>query len=197
MLSRMAGGKTSIKHVVSYWRSIAGQAFKEAFSDLWGSSLKFMAVLVAIIAALIGWGAGLPIPTSVFIGAGALVITYLLGVGWKLFSIPARRAGDAKAAVDKRALLERLGDFLARGTQLQARCFNESEPTLIEEFQAWRAEAEAYMTERVGASYVARWNTDAGIAPFWGGPKSGHLTVIWSQARVKCIRLQEFLAELA
>lgn len=171
----MVGLLQSIKRTGAYWRAVAARAFIESFKDLWGTALKFMAVVVAIAAALIGWlGFGLPAPNSVMIGALALLVSYLGSVAWKLFSIPARLAAKAQADIDvatnssapsagekaRREVIERIAGFIQVASDECANFINYSDSDRIMNFRAtWIPEVQKFLADHTDPVALLQFNT--------------------------------------
>ena len=96
----------------------------------------------------------------------------------------------------RKAIVEALGGFLARGTALMGAAKEYEQPAPLESANAWFKELCDYLEAELGAAYVARVN-DGGSAPigYSGGPAEHNN--VYNGVRVRVFHLQEFLKELA
>jgi len=96
----------------------------------------------------------------------------------------------------RREIRESLGGFLTQGRQLRSRCANEQEPPPNAEGDEWAATVETFLRERLGESYIARFQSDAGLPLSATSISSIPHRMLWGRINTRMARLQQFLEEL-
>jgi hypothetical protein len=139
----------------------------------------------------------------------ALVLFGMLRANYNAFNAVEKRATDSEsevarltadlAAGQRQAVIrESLGLLLLEGQQIQQMCGNEKEPAPSNQAQEWADRAEAYLSENLGQSYVARFRSGAGLPPgstpmYWHSMEHRNLL---THLQVRLARLNQFLEEL-
>jgi hypothetical protein len=105
-----------------------------------------------------------------------------------------------QAIVDSRLkqaeIRERLGQFMTKGQELMGECSKENQPAPNDAANQWAGEVEYFLLGHLGAEYIPRFRSDAGL------PISGTFIVsiehrnLWAGIRVRLARLEQFLAEM-
>jgi redox-regulated HSP33 family molecular chaperone len=90
-----------------------------------------------------------------------------------------------------------LGEFLAGGGSLMARCMKEDIPPPIDEGNQWNDNAEGYLANTLDASYVERFHSATGLMITSMPPSSAIHKQVWQALFIRVYRLQEFIKELS
>ena len=104
-----------------------------------------------------------------------------------------------RSELDERAtnreIREQLGVFLLEGQALLRRAANESQPPPNAEAEAWAARTEKYLTSALGAAYVARFRSSAGLPMTANSIESRAHANLWAGIWVRLARLEQFIHE--
>ena len=106
------------------------------------------------------------------------------------------QAQQAAAQAQRRAVREQLGTFIDEGTALQRLCTNEQEPAPEQQANEWAGRVEAYLTANLGASYVTRFRSSAGLPVGMNAIVSIPHRNLWSGIRTRLARLEQFSQEM-
>ena len=105
-------------------------------------------------------------------------------------------AAKSKPPGDRKAIREKLGDFLERGVALQNRAGEKEEPLPMEDAEAWFAEVQEYLRQVLDKSFVARLNDDSCVPQVYTSVAEDRVK-LWGVLRAKVWHLQEFIREMA
>ena len=148
-------------------------------------------VLVLAAVFLIVWGRH---PNSVLRAASRLPMGRQVTAGLSyLDSLLATGQGE------RRRIRDNLGEFLAEGEILSARCANEREPPPEREAVDWYNRVIAYLrdTEGLGVPFAVRFNSSAGLPLGATSIGSDQHRRMWGYFRPKLARLHKFMAEFS
>jgi hypothetical protein len=90
-----------------------------------------------------------------------------------------------------------LGVFIHEGQQLMAQCCNEFEPIPSSAANEWGQRMERYLEINLGASYVYRSRSDAGLPMVGCTILSREHVNLWKGIRIRIANLAKFLEEMA
>ena len=147
-----------------------------------GWLLLLITINCALLASVTGW------PWNM-IGAIAASITLALVV-WIQIVLPCLRRRK------RQHQRESLGILLAEGHEFEVRFANHTESAPKEEFNQWVNKVEHYLLSELGAIYVQRFQSSAGLPSSEGNIPSWEHEFLWEGAQVRLARLMEFISEL-
>ena len=104
-----------------------------------------------------------------------------------------------RQALEKERLAEireQLGIFIMQGRELRLRTTDETQPPPNREVNEWAAQVETFLLGALGSSYVIRFRSHEGLAPFFCSIASPDHSRLWSAIGTRVARLDQFSALL-
>jgi hypothetical protein len=136
-------------------------------------------------------------PTAKILLVAAAALLGILAIGATIYNQHRIEATNRAEALARTATRERLGAFLAQGQQLMVQCSDEKGPDPTAAADQWALEAEAYLIQNLGESYVARFRSGAGLPMASTVIFDINRNRLWSGIRVRVARLEQFSAEIS
>jgi hypothetical protein len=126
----------------------------------------------------------------------AVILLALAAAGANIYAQYHDQSQKAADKAQQAAIRDQLGVFIKEGSVLRDRAVDESKPIPLDEANQLDRRVEAFLRDKLGASYVVRYENADGLPMLHSGIRSPEHNSLWAQISYRLMRLNQFLEQL-